>query len=210
MVNLPIPTADQFKALAEARDAFEKSFVEGARNELFRDFYERYHNDSEEISELDETSVNASALAKKYIALAISASGDGLNSQAVVAIDWLEAQPSFQLALRTLGYADYPDGWSPVLEKVISTYLAKGCYPDMLTRVVMRRYGAYLRYVSGIALASHRYITRQATNEAIDGIRVLAEIRDRLVEAGKLLSIPLYPKALDGCEMGISKGRLSG
>lgn len=186
MDQLSVPTTEQFKALAETWSRFEFDFRTGTRQKI-------YDISDANGGELTSATVDVNALAIELKEIGDKAHDAALLPEAGIALNWLENQPSFQLALRSLGYYQMPDGWLPIFEDTIANWLSIGAYPENLTYRIVRRYGSYIRFASGVAQASHRYITKQAANEAIDGFRVLAEIRDRLAEVERLVEHPSTP-----------------
>jgi len=189
MDQLSVPTADQFKALAEAKSRFSDAFWPGAQTVL-SELYRYQDNPGWSTANID-----VPVLAKQFKSLADASLDEALDPESVAALRWLEHQPSFQLALKSLGYSELTDGWLAVFEEIISDWLSSEPNSGGPRYLIYRRYSSYTRYVSGVASACYRYITRKAANEALEGLGLLTQVREKLSEVEALINHPAIPDA---------------
>lgn len=117
-------------------------------------------------------------------------------------MEWLESEPAFAMAFKSLGYRKVPEAhWEvPILRELerLVPKLRGDSYPgaSYIAFTIARLPCDYLKYVCRVALASHRYISGVGYRTAIEGPSTIRRLKDLIAEFEDVISTEWLPESL--------------
>lgn len=118
------------------------------------------------------------------------------------AMEWLESEPAFAMAYKSLGYqmvaAEY---WAEPIRRELERWVPTLGYENhasasYIAVKIARIPCHYLKYVSRIALASHRYISGVGHRTVIEGPTTIRRLKALIAEFEDVISTEWLPESL--------------
>lgn len=180
------PTAEQFYLLSKASSRHKDLFTE-----LLRSVFDGVQHGK-------VTEPEIVALAALSAGVHREATKTSLKGGSLCALEWLESQPAFYLAMQAVGLSrgDYPY-WQSEFECLIRDWSARESKYYYPPHIYLRRHDySYLEYVSGLAGAAFGYMTGRSAKAALNSTATVEKIKSRLTEIEDLLAGNLLPEGL--------------
>lgn len=117
-------------------------------------------------------------------------------------LDWLESEPAFAMAFKSLGYQKVTeDHWKEPILRELERWAPKlsgekHASASYISLRIARLPCHYLKYVSRVALASHRYISGVGHRTAIEGPSTIRRLKDLIAEFEDVISTEWLPESL--------------
>lgn len=168
------PTAEQFEALSGAYERYRKEFTDKS--------YALPHPnpDSYTLAELTD-------LANKLDVLHFESASLCMCEASAYACDWLHSTPAFQMALKALpAYTPVKSFAKKFENALIARYERRPARPTMILWWLPENAGHYLRFISGVALICHNYLTGKSVRAALSGPETINRMNKLLGELKQL------------------------
>lgn len=169
---MAIPTAEQFEALSECFHRYHFEFFTRARRLEYPDQKSYLPSELTTLAgQLNDAHFECIALSR--------------CPKSASAWDWLEASPAFQMACDALPLEPTP-GFTNIFEQLFTQHYQRGFRSNPLSYDLEYRAGKYLRYISGIALACHNYLSGKSVRAALSGAETIARMNMLLTQLKQL------------------------
>ncbi|EJM25150.1 hypothetical protein PMI22_00496 [Pseudomonas sp. GM21] len=179
------PTADQFGRLSKAGQTLRSSLGERLR-EKFLTFKDAQPTEAEI---LDLVSFSVISFDEETEA--------ALGADGIFCLAWLDSEPAFKLAIKTLGYSQSDWGsWGGIFEDYIRRSFKHNYLPGYVASRIATHGSRYLRNISSIAGALSRYLSGARHREVIDGPSTIQRMKELLLEFEQLVAVDWMPEDL--------------
>lgn len=185
-----IPTPDSFYELSLVADRF----IDKASKAIV------FEIDELAVSGFQDADLPGAARAcSKLIEIQLS---ETLNDECKRTMEWLESEPAFAMAFKSLGYHKVTDDyWELPIRRELERWLPsyreeKYARASYIALKIARLPSHYINYVSLIAGASYRYISGAGHRTAIEGPATIRRLKDLLADFEEVLSTEWLPDSL--------------
>lgn len=185
-----IPTPDSFYELSLVADRF----IDKASKAIV------FEIDELAVSGFQDADLPGAARAcSKLIEIQLS---ETLNDECKRTMEWLESEPAFAMAFKSLGYHKVTDDhWEVPIRRELERWLPsyreeKYARASYIALKIARLPSHYINYVSLVAGASYRYISGAGHRTAIEGPATIRRLKDLLADFEEVLSTEWLPDSL--------------
>ncbi|MFJ3075287.1 hypothetical protein [Pseudomonas sp. NPDC087029] len=179
------PSTEQFTRLAKAGPLLREKFG--------RILHERFKTLESSLS--DEQDIMALV---DFCVESLSEEGEAaLGDDGRACLDWLIAEPAFELSIKTLGYRPSShDRWGEYFSNEIRRGLRNGNFTSSKAFSYASHASRYLRNVSSIAGAIGGYVSGAQHRAVLDGPVTIRRMKDLLLEFDQLVDVDWLPEVL--------------
>lgn len=185
-----IPTADQFYKLSLVADRYEELGSKAIDFELDALAVDGYRD------------ADVPAVATTCAKLLKEKHDEALGDDCKATIEWIEAEPAFAMAFKSLGYIKVGDDhWHGPIQRELERWVPrlrdeKNSSSRYLSTTIARIPNHYLKYISRLAGACHRYISGIGHRAVIEGPSTIRRLKDLIAEFEEVLSTEWLPDSL--------------
>jgi hypothetical protein len=176
-----VPSAQQFKALAMTAERYKTMCSKSV------------YSIAESVEEDHLTEADIEQLVQRVLAAYKEAHDASFDEDSRAALDWLDEQPSFCMALDAFGFTrieahEINQYWQLRFESVVRRWASNQRGSRWgLSFAVVRASNQFLSYISGVAEACHGYLSKLRARAAIDGPETVDRMKAVLSEFEQLL-----------------------
>lgn len=185
-----IPTADQFYKLSLVADRCEDLGSKAISFELDALAVHGYRD--------QDVSAVAAACAK----LLKEKHDEALGDECRATLKWIEAEPAFAMAFKSLGYITVEDDhWDGPIRRELERWVPKlrdnkAASSYYLSTALARIPNHYPKYISRLADACYRYISGVGHRTVIEGPSTIRRLKDLIAEFDEVLNTEWLPDSL--------------
>ncbi len=179
------PTAIQFNYLAKAGPVF--------RDKLGKRLHEKFLS----FGETAPTETEIVDLVTFTVRSLNEESDAALGEEGKRCLDWLDSEPAFALASKTLGYKRLSqEEWREHYDQEIRRSVRNNSLTGFKAFTFASRSSQYLRNVSSIAKALSGYISGARHREVLEGPATIQRMKELLLEFEQMLEVDWMPENL--------------